>query len=186
MKKRRQGFSLAEALLSFALFLLVLSLITQGISQLSQITKFFDAKSQVFSSATSALGRICSDAREATQITMPMAGDPATYAQLDIKKVEPSQWANYYPTTPPTPWNPRDASLEETLKYSLSGDQLQCQTITGSGMQVETVSFGVQGFTVRRVQNLCLEIRLAYLVNDNLTSFTRLLWLPQMPERTHP
>ena len=186
MSRLRRGFSLAEALLSFALFLLVLSLITQGVSQLSQITKFFDAKSQVFASATSALGRICSDAREATQITTPTAGDPATYAQLELKKIEPSKWVNYYPVAPPTPWNPRDPALEETLKYSLSGDQLQCQSITGLGMQVETVSFGVQGFTVRRVQTLCLEIRLAYLVNDNLTSFTRLVWLPQMAVRNHP
>ncbi|MBN9415410.1 hypothetical protein ABS71_09225 [bacterium SCN 62-11] len=185
MRRRPRGFNLVEALLSFALFLLVLSLIVQGVSQLSQVSKYFDAKSQVFAQATSLLSRLCTDVREANVVSVPAAGDSNTYAMLDLKKVEPSKWATYYPATPPTPWDPRDPALQEQVIYTLAGDQLQCQTLT-SGSQLETVATGVQGFTVKRVRELCIETRISFLVNQRLTVFSRQVWLPQMAERTHP
>ncbi len=185
MRGRRRGFNLMEALLSFALFLLVLSLIVQGVSQLSRISKYFDAKSQVFAQATSLLARLSTDLREANSISSPALGDPATYAMLDLKKIEPSRWAGYYPATPPTPWEPRDPSLQEQVMYTLAGDQLRCQTIAATS-QLETVATGVQGFTVKRVRELCIEVRVSFLVNDRLTVFTRLVWLPQVVERIHP
>ena len=112
MRGRCRGFNLVEALLSFALFLLVLSLIVQGVSQLSRISKYFDAKSQVFAQATNLLARLSTDLREANSVSSPALGDPATYALLDLKKIEPSQWPGYYPATPPTPWEPRDPALK--------------------------------------------------------------------------
>lgn len=185
MRRKRGGFNLVEALLSFALFLLVLSLIVQGVSQLSRVSKYFDAKSQVFSQATSLLSRLASDLREANSVSSPALGDPATYATLALRKIEPSQWPNYYPVTPPTPWEPRDPALQEQVIYTLAGDQLQCQTIAATS-QLETLATGVQGFTVKRVRELCIEVRLSFLVNDRLTVFSRLVWLPQVVERIHP
>lgn len=185
MKRARSGFNLIEALLSFSLFLLVLSLIVQGVSQLSRVSKYFDAKSQVFSQATSLLTRLATDLREANVISVPAAGDLNTYAMLELKKVEPSQWPTYYPAAPPTPWQPRDPALQEQVTYTLALDQLQCQTLT-SGSQLETVATGVQGFTVKRVRELCIEVRVSFLVEERLIAFTRLVWLPQIQERTHP
>jgi type II secretory pathway component PulJ len=185
MRKKRSGFNLVEALLSFALFLLVLSLIVQGVTQLSRVSKYFDAKSQVFAQATSLLARLSTDLREANIVSSPALGDPATYALLDLKKIEPSQWPSYYPATPPTPWEPRDPALQEQVLYTLAGDQLQCQTIAATS-QLETVATGVQGFTVKRVRELCIEVRVSFLVNERLTVFTRLVWLPQAAERIHP
>lgn len=185
MRSRRRGFNLVEALLSFSLFLLVLSLIVQGVTQLSRISKYFDAKSQVFAQATSLLSRLSTDLREANSVSIPTVGDPATYAMLELRKIEPSQWPSYYPATPPTPWEPRDPALQEQVIYTLAGDQLQCQTVAATS-QLETVATGVQGFTVKRVRELCIEVRVSFLVNDRLTVFHRIVWLPQLVERTHP
>lgn len=185
MRRRRGGFNLVEALLSFSLFLLVLSLIVQGVSQLSRIGKYFDAKSQVFGQATSLLSRLSTDLREANSVSSPAIGDPATYAMLELKKIEPSQWPVYYPATPPTPWEPRDPALQEQVTYTLAGDRLQCQRVAATS-QLETVATGVQGFTVKRVRELCVEVRISFLVNDRLTVFHRLVWLPQLVERSHP
>jgi type II secretory pathway pseudopilin PulG len=184
--RRQHGFTLLEALLSFSLFLLVLSLVAQGLSQLAQVTKYFDGKSQAFGLATNTLERLAIDAREANRIRLPLAGDLNTYNQFHLDKVEPARWPTYFPASPPTPWNPRDASVQEQLDYSLAADRLECSLTTATGTQVEVVAVGIQGFTVRRVQPLCLEIRLSLLINDNLASFTRQLWLPQILGRVHP
>jgi hypothetical protein len=186
MTRARSGFTLMEALLSSALFLLVLTCIVQGISQLGQLTRYFEDKTETFAAATTIMNRLCSDAIESSSILTPAPGDPATYSQWVLTKIEPSQWPNFFPSPPPANWDPKDPSLREQRSYSLVGDQLQCQIQFGSNSLTQVVGVGVDGFTVRRIPWLNLELRLGYQVQGRFKTFVRRVQLPQLLERAHP
>lgn len=185
-RRRTRGFNLIEALLSFALFLLVLSLIAQGLRQLSRITRHFDARSQTFTLALSLLNRVSTDVQEATEVIVPAPGDTATYSQLELRRVEPAQWANYYPTPAPTPWNPRDPALLQEVVYALVGNQLRYQLDGPSGTEDLLLAENVQGLTTRRDGSVSLEVRLSFQEGGQLVSFTRQVHLPQYLRRVHP
>lgn len=186
MRGARRGFNLVEATLSFALFLLVLSLIAQGFRQLSVVTRYFDAKSQSFSLANDALQHIGRDCLEATQILIPAPGDLSSYDQLELERMEIEHWDNYFPTPVPTPWNPQDPAFRETLLYFVSASDLTLRITQGADTQERVVAQRIQGLSVQRSGQITLEVRISMLEATRVLTFSKCLWLPQSLRRVEP
>lgn len=186
MRPVRRAFSLVEATLSFALFLLVLGLITQGFRQLSLITRYFDNKSQSFSLANDALQQIGRDCLEATRILVPAPGDLASYDQLELERMEIAHWDNYFPTPVPSPWNPQDPAFRETLLYFVTAGDLMLRITQGTDVQERLVAQKIQGLRVQRSGEVSLEVRIAMLEDTRVLTFSKCIWLPQSLRRVEP
>lgn len=186
MKRCRRGFNLVEAILSFALFLLVLSLIAQGFRQLSIITRYFDTKSQSFSLANDALQQIGRDCLEATRILVPAPGDLASYDQLEVERMQIAHWDNYFPTPVPSPWNPQDPAFRETLLYFVNAGDLTLRITQGAVAQERLVAQRIQGLSVQRSGQVSLEVRVSMLEDTRVLTFSKCLWLPQSLRRVEP
>lgn len=180
--RQTRGFNLVEAVLAFALFLLVLSLVAQGFRQLTTVTRYFDSKSQSFAIASDVLNRMARDGLEATRILVPAPGDTALYDQLQLQRTSTASWDNYFPTPAPTPFQPQAPATQENVRYFILAGQLRCEI----GSDNQLLAPQVQSLTVQRTGEITLELRISLLEGSRLLTFGKCLWLPQSLRRLTP
>ncbi|MEW6281691.1 MAG: hypothetical protein AB1758_23990 [Candidatus Eremiobacterota bacterium] len=161
---RGRGFSLAEALITSFLFLLVLGVAALFMRDYSQVLRL-ESEQTGRRQAQASLERIAADARQAVRFSSPVpAGGPA--AVLELTRLNPT--APHLPATLPDPlpasWAPLPAASLMTVRYEVSGGRL-LRTVRMPAAPVESATLLAEapGLSCRFLVSGCLEVELGVL-----------------------
>ena len=153
MAARRRAFSLIEALVTLALFLIVLAIFASLGREYSRVTHFSSAKQQSMQAAAVGLEGAARELRGAVAIQQPAVGANTTILRFQI--VDPSFSDRLCPSSPPPKVPVLNVNAPPsliTLEYTCVAAGLQRRMLNSSSVPVSTqiVADGVSGFSAQR------------------------------------
>ena len=167
--RRRRGFTLLEALLSVALFLMVMALTGSILNAAWKAEKHFGEQDRTQELALSVLYRLAFEVRSASSFT--------TVGPNAIEFLSPD-WqlqSNEFPT-PPTPfpstWNPTSPAFQMRIRYALNGTELERTLWAESQRWDSRLMSDCRGFLVERLQPTLFRFTISFLSKGQDKSFS--------------
>ena len=144
--RRRAGLTLIEAMMTMALILVLLGLISGISSGYGNMFRFSASKDQTLQAAQMGLDTIRTELCQATRVLEPPGASPGSW--IKFEKVNPG--VARLPLSPqPASWNPTNPAFLVTVEYRVVDETLIRETVQPGATSRQVIASGVKGLGVQ-------------------------------------